>query len=124
MEDLNQVLDPFYSRLFCLTYIVMLIYIFLIVISVFTADKLERRETMSELTIKYLMRQEERWKRWNDQAESKFESPNITLLAAALDPRFKKLKFLCAASSVPGQRSSPEKEISVRMRIVKVNVLN
>ena len=34
--------------------------------------------------------------RWKDLMDFKPESPDITLLAAALDPKFRKLKFLPA----------------------------
>lgn len=41
--------------------------------------------------------------RWQGLLEFTPESPNITLLAAALDPRFRKLRFLAAEEVVKVQ---------------------
>ncbi|XP_078025235.1 E3 SUMO-protein ligase ZBED1-like [Epinephelus lanceolatus] len=97
IEELNQVLEPFnsatefmsgqqYVTLSALPHIVQKI-----------KKKLQNPDLESSSVKSFQAHVTERvTERWKDLTEFKPESPNITLLPAALDPRFRKLKFLPA----------------------------
>lgn len=97
IEELNQILEPFnsatvfmsgqqYVTLSALPYIVHKI-----------KKKLQNPDLESPPVKSFqAYATEQVTERWKDITEFKPESPNIYLLAAALDPRFRKLKFLPA----------------------------
>ncbi|XP_070401545.1 E3 SUMO-protein ligase ZBED1-like [Nothobranchius furzeri] len=97
IEELNQVLEPFHSATVFMSgeqYVTLsaLPHVVDKIKKSLQSQNLESPPVVSFQT----HAKEQVTTRWKDLGEFKPESPNITLLAASLDPRFRKLKFLPA----------------------------
>uniref|UniRef100_A0A1A7WKA9 BED-type domain-containing protein n=1 Tax=Iconisemion striatum TaxID=60296 RepID=A0A1A7WKA9_9TELE len=95
IEELNQVLEPFHSATVLMSgeqYVTLSSLPHVV-------DKIKKllQNLESPPVVSFQTHAKEQvTTRWKNLGEFKPESPNITLLAASLDPRFRKLKFLPA----------------------------